>query len=130
MTLYTEKMKHYSLIVAVLGIASLLIYLLTPLKTISLGFLIGLLFGYVNLWTIYRKTIIVGYAASKNAYRSIFSMILAGLGFVIRVSLALFAVWLSLLYPEAISLISVITGFSLIYFIILIDMISQLIRKR
>lgn len=124
------KMKFYSLIMIAFGMITLLIYLLTPLKSYSLGFLLGIIFGYVNLWTIYRKTIVVGRAANTAMNHSAFSLIWAGLGFVIRVALALFAVWLALNNPEQLHLLSVIIGFSLIYIIILIDMICQFMRKR
>lgn len=131
MTLYEEKMKYYSFVVALIGIISLLVYLLTPLQSYSLGLFIGLIFGYVNLWTIYRKTIVVGRAASsRGTHQSVFSLVWAGLGFLVRAAIALFAIWLAFLYPENIHLLSVITGFSLIYIIILIDMIIQFVRKR
>ncbi|MCM3714277.1 ATP synthase subunit I [Halalkalibacter oceani] len=129
MILFEEKMKHYSVVVALIGISTLLIFLLTPLQSYSLGFFIGLTFGFINLWTIYYKTKIVGRAANvKN--KSAFSFIWAGSGFVVRTAIALCAVWLAIAYPAYIHLLSVITGFSLIYIILLIDMIIQFIRKR
>lgn len=130
MILFNQKMKSYSIIVAVLGIISLFVYFLTPFKSNSLGFLLGLLFSYVNLWTIYRKTITVGEAAGKDVHPSIFSLIIAGFGFVIRTVIALTAIWLAIRYPSTFNLFFVIVGFSLIYIIILIDMVSRSIRKR
>ena len=130
MILFERKMKYYSFIVALISVSTLLVFLLTPLESYSIGLFIGLIFGYVNLWTIYRKTIVVGRAASRETNQSAFTLVWAGLGFLVRIAIALFAIWLAILYPEHINLFSVITGFSLIYIIILIDMIIQFVRKR
>lgn len=129
MILFEEKMRHYAVIVALIGISTLLIFLLTPLQSYSLGFLFGLILGFISLWTIYYKTKVVGRATDATR-KSAFSFIWAGSGFAVRTALALFAVWMALTYPAYIHLLSVITGFSLIYIILLIDMIIQFIRKR
>ncbi len=130
MTLFNEKMKYYSLIVGVLALVTIFTYFMTSFRSHSLGFLLGLIFSYVNLWTIYRKTIFVGETAEQSRHPSVFSTFVAGFGFVIRTAIALAAIWLALRRPETFNLVSVITGFSLIYIIILVDMISQSIRKR
>lgn len=124
-----KKMALYSLIVFVFALIALLTYIWTGNERESLGFLLGLLFGYANLWTVYRKTKIVSAVAAK-VWRKPFSVLIAGLGFTVRAAIAITAIWLSLRFPETFHLHWVIIGIAFLYIIILLDVIVQSLRKR
>lgn len=130
MTLFYGKMKAYTVIIGVIIVIAAVLNLVTSYKTETFGLILGLSFSYVNLWTIYRKTIIVGETAEKSKHPSLFSTFIASFGFVIRTAIAVAAIWLALRRPELFNLVSVISGLALVYIIILIDVISQSIRKR
>ncbi|BAB07480.1 ATP synthase subunit I [Halalkalibacterium halodurans] len=126
-----EKMKGYSLVTASMATMSLLGYFATPYPSYFLGFFVGLFFGFLNLWTTYQKALVIGkFRPTTSTKRSFLSYGLAGVSTVIRIAFALAAVALALYFPEAIHLFSVIAGFSLIYVIILLDLILQTVRKR
>lgn len=130
MTLFYEKMKYYSIIVLAFALMALASYVFMPYKSESLGFLLGLLFNFLNLWTIYRKTIVVGRIADTVLQTRTISTIIGAFGFVIRVTMAILAIWLALRFPHTFNLLWVIIGFVLIYIIILIDISVQSLRKR
>ncbi|WP_227937039.1 ATP synthase subunit I [Alkalihalobacillus deserti] len=125
------KMKSYSLIVIVLIILFTIGFISTPLERQFLGLILGLIFSYISLWTTFRKARFVGevaVAGLKN--HMLLSYFLSIFGIAIRIALAIFCVWIALIYPESFHLISVITGYALIYIIIMADMLIQTVRKR
>jgi ATP synthase protein I len=125
------KMKSYSLVVIVLIILFIVGFISTPLESQFLGLILGLVFSYFSLWTTFRKARFVGevgVAGLKN--HMLFSYFISIFGIAIRISLAILCVWIALLYPESFHLISVITGYALIYIIIMADMLIQTVRKR
>ncbi|WP_017725992.1 ATP synthase subunit I [Halalkalibacterium ligniniphilum] len=130
MTALQTKMKGYSFVLGSLAVLSLIGYALTPYPSYFLGFFVGLFFGFLNLWTTYRKAVIIGGFSAETSKKSLLSYGMASLGMVIRIGLAITAVALALKFPENIHLLSVIAGFSLIYVIILLDLILQFVRKR
>ncbi|GAE27232.1 ATP synthase protein I [Halalkalibacter wakoensis JCM 9140] len=124
------KMKHYTIAVSVILVLFMAGYFLTALKPHFLGLSLGLAFGYLSLWTTFRKAKVIGEVASGLKKYSVFSYSVAGFGVIIRIGLAILCVWLALIYPQSLHLISVIAGFSLIYIIIMTDMLLEFGRKR
>nr|WP_283246054.1 ATP synthase subunit I [Bacillus suaedae] len=122
-------MKVYVVIVAGLMILFMIGYLTSPLQPQFLGLIVGLSLSFFNQWTTYSKTLIATNTTGEKRY-SIFSYALAGFGFAIRISIVLFGVWLALVFPERLDLISVIIGLALMYFIIMADMLLEFGRKR
>ncbi|RSK28947.1 hypothetical protein EJF36_19820 [Bacillus sp. HMF5848] len=127
---FEMKMKNYSLIVlSLLGIL-LVGYVLLTWKTVFLGAFVGFLFGFLSLWTTYIKTKVIGEAAAGvKSYTSI-SYFIAIFGIAIRMGLAIIPVWMAILQPERLNIIAVIAGYSLIYIIIMTDMLVHFARKR
>lgn len=130
MTTYVGKMKHYSIVVTIMGIIAICAFLFTSWQTYALGFLVGLIFGYANLWTVYFKAIAVGRIADRRFNHSIVAYTWAGLGFIIRTILALVAIWIALSYPAHVHLLFTIIGFSFVFIIIFSDTICQFMRRK
>ncbi|WP_088104387.1 ATP synthase subunit I [Halalkalibacter urbisdiaboli] len=130
MTSLQGKMKQYSILVSLFAALFILGYVFTPYLAVFLGLLIGLSAGFFNLWTTYSKAKVVGSVADKIGRRSSFSFVVAGLGFVIRIGVILISLWFAVTFPDNVDLFSVITGFALIYVIIILDMLLQIVRKR
>ncbi len=130
MTSLEGKMKHYAIVVTIFILLFALGYLSSPFKPQFLGLIVGLTFSFINLWTTFQKAKAVGEVATKVKNYSLFSFFIAGFGVVIRITLAITCVWLALIFPDQLHLISVITGFALIYVIIMADMLVQFVRKR
>ncbi|UOE93947.1 ATP synthase subunit I [Alkalihalobacillus sp. LMS39] len=130
MITFQAKMKGYTYISIIFGFVFLVGALLTPFQPHFLGLFLGFTASYISLWTIYRKTAVVGEISANPKNISFISYALAGFGIVIRYGLAIFAVTIAFRYPDAVHLLSVIAGLSLIYVIILLDMIIQFVRKR
>ncbi|MDT8860435.1 ATP synthase subunit I [Alkalihalobacillus sp. MEB130] len=124
------KMKRYTIVVSLLLLLFLVGYFLTVHKPQFLGLLVGLAFSYLSLWTTFRKARVIGDVAAGLTKYSTFSYIIASFGVLIRIGLAILCVWLALVYPDVLDIISVITGFSLIYIIIMADMLIEFGRKR
>ncbi|WP_035344705.1 ATP synthase subunit I [Alkalihalobacillus hemicellulosilyticus] len=112
MTTIQKKMKNYCLIVSGFVLLCMIGYLTSSFQSHFLGFMIGLLLGLLSLWTTYRKSILIGEAASGMKNHTTLSYVVAGFGFVIRIGIALLGVWLAITYPEQLDLISVIAGFA------------------
>ncbi|WP_157800918.1 ATP synthase subunit I [Bacillus solitudinis] len=130
MTSIESKMKHYSVTVSIFTSLFLVGYLFSSYPDVFLGLLLGTTAGLFNLWTTYSKAQVVGSVADNVKQRSIFSFVVAGLGFIIRIGVILCSIWLVAKFPDNIELFAVITGFSLIYVIIIVDMLIQIVRKR
>ncbi|WP_332628615.1 ATP synthase subunit I [Halalkalibacter flavus] len=124
------KMKRYTIVVSVILLLFTVGFFLTVHKPQFLGLIVGLAFSYLSLWTTFRKTKVIGDVASGLKKYSMFSYLIASFGVLIRIGLAILCVWLALMYPKTLHLISVITGFSLIYIIIMADMLIEFGRKR
>ncbi|MCM3489757.1 MULTISPECIES: ATP synthase subunit I [Alkalihalophilus] len=130
MTSLEGKMKQHTITTSILLVLFLVLYLITPLQTQFLGLALGLSVSFLNLWTTYRKTQVVGMVADRKRKQSFLPFILAGFGFGIRIILTIAAVYLALIYPDKLDVISVIAGLALIYVIIILDMLVQFVRKR
>jgi ATP synthase protein I len=124
------KMKHYTIVVVTLLMLFLIGYISTTYKPQFFGLFIGLIFSFFSLWTTYRKAQFVGDMASGIKRYKLFSYFISSFGIAIRITLAILCVWIALRYPEQLHLFSVITGFALIYIIIMADMLIQTVRKR
>jgi ATP synthase protein I len=95
----------------------------TAYKAIFLGFILGTIFSTFNLWNLVRKIDRFGkYAAEGKSVRSI--------GMFTRMASAILAVIIAEQYSDYFQLISVIVGLMTSYFVIMIDMLIQTIRKK
>ncbi|WP_241773378.1 ATP synthase subunit I [Alkalihalophilus sp. As8PL] len=130
MTSLEGKMRQQTIITSILLVLFLIGYLVTPFSEQFLGLLLGLSVSFLNLWTTYRKAQVVGMVADRRRKQSFLPFILAGFGFGIRIILTISAVYLALIYPDKLDVISVIAGLALIYVIIILDMLVQFVRKR
>lgn len=130
MTSIQEKMKKHVIITSGFMVLFLLGYLTSPYEPQFLGIMLGLLLSFISLWTTYRMSIVIGDVASGIKSTTIFSYLITGLGFGIRIFLAILGVWLALMYPEKLDLILVIAGLALMYVIIMADMLVESGRKR
>ncbi|WP_332692002.1 ATP synthase subunit I [Halalkalibacter lacteus] len=124
------KMKRYIVVASILIVLFMTMYVLTEFKPQFLGLTIGLSFSLLSLWTTFKKAKVIGDVASGLKTYSTFSYTIAAFGVLIRIGLAILCVWLALEYPERLHLISVITGFALIYVIIMADILIESGRKR
>ena len=82
MTSLEGKMKQYSMIVSMCAGLFIVGYFFTPYSAYFLGLFVGLSASFLNLWTTYQKTKVVGNVADKVNGRSFFAFVLAGFGFV------------------------------------------------
>ncbi|MFC0471710.1 ATP synthase subunit I [Halalkalibacter kiskunsagensis] len=127
---FENKMKRYVVVTSILIVLFMTGYVLTEFKPQFLGLTVGLSFSLLSLWTTFRKAKVIGDVASGLKTYSMFSYTIASFGVLIRIGLAILCVWLALVYPDRLHLISVITGFALIYVIIMADILIESGRKR
>lgn len=112
-----QKYILYIMSLAVLG------WGFTAYKAIFLGFILGTLFSCFNLWNLVRKIDRFGkYVVQGKNVRSI--------GMFTRMAAAVLAVVIAEKYSDYFQLISVIVGLMTSYFVIMIDMFIQTIRKK
>ncbi|AIC96265.1 MULTISPECIES: ATP synthase subunit I [Shouchella] len=102
-------------------------YSVTPYHSVFLGLILGFSASFLNLWTTYRNARIIGGNHSPSKWPS---MLLASLGFVFRIILALAAVWFSLQFPDHFHLLAVIVGLSLMYLVMLVDLIMKSMKAK
>src|SRR5690625_3188004 len=114
MTSLNVNMKFYSFVWLICTTVFLTGYLFTTYSTYFLGLTIGFSASYLNLWTSYRNAKVIGHLPDKLGALSYFSYIIVGLSFVMRISLAIIAVWLALQFPKQIDLASVVIGLALL----------------
>ncbi|MED1601647.1 ATP synthase subunit I [Alkalihalophilus marmarensis] len=124
------KMRQHTIIVMTLLFLFITGYLLTQLKVQFLSFFAGLSVSFLNLWTTYYLAKVVGKVADQKRKHSVLPFILAGFGYLIRIVLALSVVYWALINPDTLNVLLVIAGISLIYAIIMLDMLFQFMRKR
>jgi ATP synthase protein I len=91
----------------------------TPYEAVFLGLILGTSLSLFNLWLLVRKTEQFGDVMEKGGK-------MRSLGFLSRIAAAIFAVMLSLEYPEYFHLISVVIGLMTSYLVIMIDSFFQL----
>ncbi|MCQ6274613.1 ATP synthase subunit I [Bacillus sp. V3B] len=91
----------------------------TSYQSIFLGLILGTSLSLFNLWLLVRKTDQFGDVVEKGGK-------MRSLGFLSRIAAAIFAVMLSLEYPEYFHLISVVIGLMTSYIVIMIDSFFQL----
>jgi ATP synthase protein I len=124
------KMKRYTILVSLFILLFMSGYFLSSFKPQFLGLTIGLSFSFISLWTTFRKAKFVGTVATGLKKVTFFSYFISTFGVLIRIGLAILCVWLALEFPDRLHLISVITGFALIYVIIMADILIESGRKR
>lgn len=124
------KMKRYTWMVSLLILFFLAGYALSSFKPQFLGLTVGLIFSFLSLWTTYTKTKVIGSVATGLKKITVFSYFISTFGVLIRIGLAILCVWLALAIPDRLHLTSVITGFALIYVIIMTDILFESGRKR
>lgn len=131
MTLLNKRMKLYSLLWGICMVILFIGYLFTPYSTYLLGLMIGLSASFLNLWTNFRNAKVITELKDKLRPSVYFSYVLVGFGFVMRVALAIIAVWLALRFPGQIDLASVVIGLASLYIAMIVGMLLQTVfRKR
>ncbi|WZY00162.1 ATP synthase subunit I [Bacillus sp. FSL W7-1360] len=124
---FQGQMKRYTWVAAAVMVVCVGGYFFTSSQVIFRSLMLGFFTGYIILWTNYRHVHIVGHVNSSS---TLFAMFIAGLGFVIRVSLALAALILALQYPTRFNTFAVIMGLSLMYGIVMVEMVSKVLRRK
>ncbi len=124
------RMKRYTIIVSILIVLFMIGFWVSTYKSIFLGLTIGLLLSFLGLSTVFRKAQYVGAVATGIKKYKLFSYFISTFGVLIRIGLAILCVWLALSFPERLHLFAVITGFALIYVIIMTDILIESGRKR
>lgn len=111
-----QKYMYYFLSLAVIG------WGFTPYKAIFLGWILGTVFSFFNLWILARKVERFGrFIVQGKKVRSI--------GMFTRLASAVLAIVIAQRYPEYFQLISVIVGLMTSYIVIMIDYLVQKVRK-
>src|SRR3954447_19857273 len=82
----------------------------TPYEAVFLGLILGTSLSLFNLWLLVKKTEQFGDVMEKGGK-------MRSLGFLSRIAAAIFAVMLSLEYPEYFHLISVVIGLMTSYLV-------------
>lgn len=95
----------------------------TPYQSIFLGLIFGTSLSLFNLWLISRKALQFGEAVERGEK-------VRSLGTVSRMATAVFAVMITLEYPEKLHLISVVFGLMTSYIVIMIDYFLQSFHLR
>ncbi|WP_157796567.1 ATP synthase subunit I [Bacillus sp. FJAT-45037] len=124
------KMRQHTVIITSLLVLFLIGYLVTPYSVSFLSFFAGLSISFLNLWTTYYLAKVVGKVADRERKHPVLPFILAGFGYLVRIVLALSVVYWALINPDTFDVLLVIAGLSLIYVIIMLDMLFQFMRKR
>ncbi|SDB86538.1 ATP synthase subunit I [Shouchella lonarensis] len=122
-----EQMRRYTyILLAVLGTCTGGYFIMSS-QAVFLGIMVGFVTGYLMLWTMYRHAQIIGGA---HTHSTRFGMFMAGLGFVVRIMLAVFTVALSLKYPTQLDTLAVLIGLGLVYAMTMIEMMCKVLRRK
>ncbi|MGO4889151.1 ATP synthase subunit I [Anaerobacillus sp. MEB173] len=122
---YSANMRRYTKYTLFLAAFFVLGWGFTSYSTIFLGLLLGTIFSYFNLWSMYSKINRLGQAVEKSAKGEGEKKKAHSLGFLTRLALAVLAVTIATRYPEHFDLVSVVIGLMVTYIIIFIDSLFQ-----
>lgn len=111
-----QKYMLYLLSLAVLG------WGFTPYKTIFLGWILGTIVSFFNLWNLVRKINRFGQAIVEGKK-------VRSLGMFVRFASAALAILIAQRYPEHFHIVSVIVGLMTFYIVIMLDYVIQYIKK-
>ncbi|QQK77985.1 ATP synthase subunit I [Salicibibacter cibarius] len=122
-------MKLYCLVTMVAALISILVFILTPYYSLSLGFLLGVVSCLLSFASIYIKAFVFDKVAERES-PGILSYLVTAFGLVIRYGLIAVAVALAIVFSETFHLATVLAGYAGLYLYIMVDMFLQLQKER
>ncbi|WP_246516710.1 ATP synthase subunit I [Salicibibacter cibarius] len=113
----------------VAALISILVFILTPYYSLSLGFLLGVVSCLLSFASIYIKAFVFDKVAERES-PGILSYLVTAFGLVIRYGLIAVAVALAIVFSETFHLATVLAGYAGLYLYIMVDMFLQLQKER